>query len=130
MFPHACIRRLQEHGIVMCRYAWDSVRNKPYAKTLDSYMLAVASFDPEDCEREGYKYVPLYSGANAGAPTDPCDIAFLYYATFQINRHSVMSKIIDASFPAAATLELKTFFQSRKLCFLLSLLTHAMWNSS
>src|SRR3546814_5301637 len=64
MFPHACIRRLQEHGIVMCRYAWDSVRNKPYAKTLDSYMLAVASFDPEDCEREGYKYVPLYSGAN------------------------------------------------------------------
>src|SRR3546814_9479794 len=56
MFPHACIRRLQEHGIVMCRYAWDSVRNKPYAKTLDSYMLAVASFDPEDCEREGYKY--------------------------------------------------------------------------
>src|SRR3546814_439027 len=128
MFPHACIRRLQEHGIVMCRYAWDSVRNKPYAKTLDSYMLAVASFDPEDCEREGYKYVPLYSGANAGAPTDRCDIDFLYCATFHSNRPSVMAKIIDESLRAEWKLELMLFFHSRKLWYLRYLLKPAVWH--
>src|SRR3546814_7489905 len=112
----------------MCRYAWDSVRNKPYATTLDSYMLAVASFDPEDGEREGYKYVPLYSGANAGAPTDRCDIDFLYCATFHSNRPSVMAKIIDESLRAEWKLELMLFFHSRKLWYLRYLLKPAVWH--
>lgn len=128
MFPHACIRRLKDHGIVMSRYAWDSVRNKPYAKTLDPYMLAVASFDPGDCEREGYIYVPLYSEAHAIAPTDRCDIDFLYCATFHSNRPSVMAKLIDESMRADWKLELMLFFHSRKLWHLRYLFNPAVWH--
>ena len=128
IFPHACIRRLKEHGIVMSRYAWDSVRNKPYAKTLDPYMLAVASFDPGDCEREGYMYVPLYSGARATAPTNRYDIDFLYCATFHSNRPSVIAKIIDESLRADWKLQLMLFFHSRKLWRLRYLFTPAVWH--
>jgi hypothetical protein len=128
MFPHACIRRLQAHGIVMSRYAWDSVRNKPYARTLDPYMLAVASFDPGDCDREGYTYVPLYSSAPTVAPTDGCDIDFLYCATFHSNRPFVIAKIIEESLRSDWKLELMLFFHSKKLWHLRYLFNPAVWH--
>lgn len=128
MFPHACIRRLKDHGIVMSRYAWDSVHNKPYAKTLDPYMLAVASFDPGDCEREGYIYIPLYSGAKTLGWPDRCDIDFLYCATFHSNRPSVMARVIDESLQSGWKLELMLFFHSRKLWHLRYLLNPAVWH--
>lgn len=128
MFPHGCIRRLQEHGITMSRYAWDSVRNKPYAKTLDPYMLAVASFDPGDCDREGYIYIPLYSGAHIVAPTSRRDIDFLYCATFHSNRPSVIAKIIHETFRADWKLELMLFFHSKKLWHLRYLFNPAVWH--
>lgn len=128
MFPLDCIRRLQDHGIVMSRYAWDSLHNKPYAKTLDPYMLAVASFDPGDCEREGYRYVPLYSSANSIALQHQCDIDFFYCATFHSNRPSVVAKIIHESLRADWKLELMLFFHSKKLWHIRYLFNPAVWH--
>ena len=128
MFPHACIRRLKSHGIAMSRYAWDSVHNKPYAKTLDPYMRAVASFDPGDCKREGYMYVPLYSGARASTPKGRYDIDFLYCATFHSNRPSIISTIVKASLQEDWKLELMLFFHSRKLWYIRYLLSPSVWH--
>ncbi|MBN8844747.1 MAG: glycosyltransferase family 1 protein [Sphingomonadales bacterium] len=128
MFPLACIRRLSDHGVVMSRYAWDSVHNKPYAKTLDPYMLAVASFDPVDCELEGYMYIPLYSGIREVAPTDGGDIDFLYCATFHSNRPSVVTNIIDESLLENWKIELMLFFHSKKLWHLRYLFSPAVWH--
>lgn len=115
MFPHDCVRRLQDHGIVMCRYAWDSVVNKPYAKTLDPFLRGVASFDPVDCKDRGYRYVPLFSAVSSPAMDALRDVDFFYCATFHSNRPFVIKKVIAASAKAGWALRLMLFFHSKRL---------------
>ena len=117
MFPHACVRRLRDHGIVMARYAWDSSANKPYAKTLDPYMRGVASFDPDDCRREGYRYVPLFSSLPAPAEPDAPDLDLFYCATFHSNRPMIVAKVMEACARTNRSLKLMLFFHSRRLWY-------------
>jgi hypothetical protein len=118
MFPHACVRRLRDHKIIMARYAWDSSANKPYARTLDPYMRAVASFDPEDCRRDGYRYVPLFSSLSAPAENVAPDLDFFYCATFHSNRPKLVGKLIEACEQAHWSLKLMLFFHSRWLWYM------------
>ena len=117
MFPHQCIRQLRDHGIVMARYAWDSVANKPHARTLDPFMGAVASFDLDDCRREDYRYVPLFSGLPAPAEAVPADNDFFYCATFHSNRPAIVARVIDVAKQADWSLKLMLFFHSRELWY-------------
>lgn len=127
MFPHHCIRRLRDRGIVMARYAWDSCANKPYAKTLDPFMRGVASFDPDDCRREGYRYVPLFSSLPTDVATTTPDIDFFYCATFHSNRPMVIAKVIDACERENWRLKLMLFFHSRKLWYTRFALHPGVW---
>jgi hypothetical protein len=127
MFPRECIRRLRDHGIIMCRYAWDSVANKPFAKTLDPFLRAVASFDPSDCEREGYKYIPLYSAATVPEITGEPDIDFLYCATFHSNRPQVVATLLKASSNKHWRVRLMLFFHSKELWYSRFLFKPWMW---
>ena len=127
MFPHHCIQRLRDCGIVMARYAWDSCANKPFAKTLDPFMRGVASFDPDDCRREGYRYVPLFSSLTANTGATPPDIDFFYCATFHSNRPMVLAKVINACERENWRLKLMLFFHSRKLWYTRFALHPGVW---
>ena len=117
MFPHHCIRQLRDRGIVMARYAWDSVANKPHARTLDPFMRAVASFDLDDCRRENYQYVPLFSGLSPLQDSSAPDTDFFYCATFHSNRPAIVARVIDEAKRANWSLKLMLFFHSRQLWY-------------
>tara|TARA_B100000780_G_scaffold182534_1_gene128102 strand:+ start:2816 stop:3760 length:945 start_codon:yes stop_codon:yes gene_type:complete len=54
------INGVREH-IKQVAYAWDSINNKtPFKAVLEAVEVS-ASFDPSDCERYGYTYVPLFA---------------------------------------------------------------------
>jgi len=47
-------------GISLSRFTWDSIGNRSHVRKFDHLMKAIGSFDPDDCETYGYKYIPLY----------------------------------------------------------------------
>lgn len=61
-------------------YSWDSVKNAPNFLELSKSADSVFSFDPEDCLKYGFSYMPLF-----------------FYKTMERNRH-VIAKKYDFSF--------------------------------
>ena len=53
-------RLKEESGARMALYLWDSVENCQRAGVATSAFDSVLSFDPLDCERHGFEFLPLF----------------------------------------------------------------------
>lgn len=110
--------RLQKADLDCVRYAFDSNRNKRVMTALDPYVRAIASFDPEDCERLGYTYIALYAEMTDLERDLPRDIDVMYCGSLHSNRPHYIQRLSKA----ARDLKMQTcfmlFFQSKPLWFL------------
>lgn len=112
------IQKLRDHGIYVFRYTWDSLANRPGVRHLDVLMDAIGSFDPEDCSRFGYKYIPLYSEILAvPAKTSHQDrpIDFCFCGTMHSNRPNIISMVEDVNAKRHWQFAFKLFYHSRLL---------------
>ena len=86
VFSKSAVQRLQDAGLIICRYGWDSVQNKPLMYSLDPLMERIASFDGQDCETYGYHYIPLYSNLRCDPDATKRTDDFFYCTTLHSDR--------------------------------------------
>jgi hypothetical protein len=109
--------RLKAAGLVLCRYGWDSVANKPHMKTLDPLMDRIASFDPVDCARYGYAYIPLYSDIRA-TPQGARNTALMYCATLHSRRPHLVLEMMRRCQAGNLSARFMLFYHARWLWLL------------
>lgn len=126
-YPAAEIRRLEAAGLHLAGYCWDSLANKPHMGAIRPLMAAMASFDPEDCARLGFDYIPLYSDAIAQVPDGPRDIDFFYCASFHSQRPVWVDRLIRAADRHGWRLELRLFYHARWLWLVSNAARPRLW---
>lgn len=115
------ILRLVEAGLRVHIYMWDSAINKPGFLEYIDLLQGKASFDPDDCDRLGLKYIPLFAEDVFSAKVLPnqlqqkntnCDISFC--GTLHSNRAKLISR-------------LESFAKKNNLKIIMFLYFHAKW---
>ena len=112
------IEYLKTHGLQISRYTWDSVRNRPNILQFDDLMEAVGSFDPDDCEKYGYTYIPLYSEIieeNQVRPMKVREFDFYFCGTMHSSRPTLIYDIEKISQRREWRIKLKLFYYSHWL---------------
>lgn len=112
------IRRLRDAGLRVFRFTWDSVENRPRVRRLDHLMEAVGSFDPQDCARFGYAYIPLYSEVVAPAEVPAAgarDVDFYFCGTMHSDRPAIMHDALESAAARGWRTEFILFYHSRRL---------------
>ena len=109
------ISRLKKAGLTLCRYGWDSVRNKPKMYALDSLMDHIASFDPEDCATHGYIPIHLFSAPKGLSPAPPKTEDFFYCTTLHSNRPQLVMRLKKAIAANGFSDRMFLFYHSRLL---------------
>ncbi len=115
------IQFLQAAGVRVSRYTWDSTQNRSSVIELDRHMDAVGSFDPEDCEKFGYAYIPLYSEGVSPADVIPADqraVDFYFCGTVHTDRAAILSAMQHVATENAWKVRWQLFFHSRPVYFL------------
>lgn len=127
VFTAEDVTALQKAGIVVCRYGWDSVRNKPHMKSLDPLMSAIASFDPEDCAAFGYDFIPLYSDAVPDAAPPPRDLDLFYCATLHSQRPHWITEVQRVARAQNWSAEFMLFYHAKWLWALRYATAPSVW---
>lgn len=112
------IQFLRAAGLRVSRFTWDSVQNRSNVASLDPYMDAIGSFDPDDCAAYGYTYIPLYSEvirpegilAKEDRPID-----FYFCGTTHTDRAALIHRISEIASRRGWTTLFKLFYHSRPL---------------
>lgn len=109
------VQTLKKAGLTVCRYGWDSVRNKPAMFALDPLMDRIASFDPEDCQRLGYTLIPLFSTISRQVPPPAKTHDLFYCTTLHSNRPQIVTRLKAALARQGMTARLMLFYHGRLL---------------
>lgn len=112
---------LRNSGISVCRFSWDSLRNRPHLVTLDPFMDAIGSFDPDDCSSRGYTYIPLFSDPpSVGGILDKSqrNIDFYFYGTMHSDRAALIYRLEEIASQRCWKTSFKLFYHSRILYIL------------
>mgnify|MGYP003668613865 CR=1 FL=1 len=118
VISQADIEYLKSHGLHVCRYTWDSVRNRPSVQRFDHLMEAIGSFDPGDCRDHGYTYIPLYSetiDAPNVLPTEQRSLDLYFCGTMHSSRPALIHDIEEIAKRRGWSIKLSLFFHSRLL---------------
>lgn len=109
---------LKAAGVKVSRFTWDSVKNRPDVRRLDSLFDRIGSFDPADCETYGYSYIPLYSETiepELVLPIDKRNLDFFFCGTMHSNRPELIHDISECIKRRGWSVKLSLFFHSRWL---------------
>lgn len=109
------VEQLKNAGLIICRYGWDSVQNKPHMHSLDPLMDRIASFDSTDCAQYGYDYIPLYSNLAPAAQGAPSSTDFFYCTTLHSNRPFWVKRFLAAAKKQGWSTDFKLFYHNRLL---------------
>lgn len=117
------VRRLKDHGVIVSRFTWDSLRNRPQVLQFDPLMRAIASFDPDDCATQGYRYIPLYSETVPEQLPSENDRTtdFYFCGTMHSNRPEIISEVMAISARRGWRSLMKLFYHSHWLYYLRNL---------
>lgn len=115
------LQMFKDHGISVSRFTWDSVGNRSDVRSLDHIMEAIGSFDPVDCERYGYTYIPLYSEVispeKVGGAQER-DLDFFFCGTMHSNRPRILDEVMRLCEKRGWQGKFSLFYHSRKLYLL------------
>lgn len=109
------VQRLKAAELIICRYGWDSVHNKPHMHSLDPLMDRIASFDATDCTHYGYDYIPLYSNLTPAAQDAPSGTDFFYCTTLHSNRPFWVKRFLTQAQKHGWSTDFKLFYHNRLL---------------
>jgi len=115
------LQMFKDNGIHVCRFTWDSVGNRSDVRSLDHMMEAIGSFDPADCARYGYTYIPLYSEVitpDEVRGVDARDLDFFFCGTMHSNRPAIMEHAMRLCAARGWRGKFSLYYHSRKLYFL------------
>jgi hypothetical protein len=76
-------------------YLWDGIENVPNARALAPLFESVATFDPVDAKRFGWRYRPLFSRIGLSPPDTRSDqqVDWAFVGTLHSDRHRVLQRI-------------------------------------
>jgi hypothetical protein len=92
----AVIRAIREHSpnAPMHMYLWDGVANVRNAKRNAPHFETVATFDPTDADRYGWRYRPLFASTSVPLGTEPNPVHdWAFVGTLHSDRHRVLHRI-------------------------------------
>lgn len=78
---------------VFSLYQWDSIRNNPTAEMIAPFFDHVFTFDPEDAEKKGWTYRPLFYITEYLAPKKRRDHDILYFCSLHSNRVKILNRL-------------------------------------
>lgn len=83
-------------GVPLYLYLWDSVDNVSGVETLATKFDAVATFDPVDAKRRGWRLRPLFSRVLSSQEGDgsPKDFDWSFIGTLHSDRHLVIQRLV------------------------------------
>ena len=114
-------RLREESGARMALYLWDSVENCQRAGAAAQAFDSVLSFDPIDCERYGFGFLPLFYAFEP--PALPLNSAYEYDACFvgsvhQVSKFLRVKSIVDRLEAAGARVLKHYYMPSRSAAVL------------
>lgn len=122
------VKRMTERDIIVSRYSWDSVSNRPGIEGLDPHVRRIGSFDPLDCERYGYDYIPLFSQKTPQDISTDRPIDFSYCGSFHSIRPYWFGKIFNAVKENGWSTQFMLYYQSRWAWLLKTILKPHHWH--